>query len=484
MATFIPLVNLPTQFFDNSGDPLVNGVLRFYLAGTSTATDLYTSDGTSIGTSITLNSWGWPESGGALITLFRDQSKAIKVTAETSGGAIIYTADNIPAVASFDSTASAKLDTIESGADVTDATNVAAAGAVMADGTVSMSGDLTMGAATFINGSVSAGITASTTQTQAGATALISHKNEVSIVASDNDAVVLPTAVAGRQVIVINNGANTLQIFPASDDVIDGQAVDTSITLATGLVQIFEAYNTTNWETVIVAAAAPSSISIDYGSFYDEGNTTAFVINAQTNLHLYHTATIADGGSSGWTFDPGGAGVPVAIASIADGADSGVDIEVTTTGNHGLTAGDIVSQTNLTDAAYEGIFVVKAIISNTQYEVAAVYTATDTGTMDSAATLTCGADAAGNYILDWSGSSSVATSSDIFDVNFYKNATAITGSSVRRKFGTGGDIGSMSVVTPPFTVVAGDKVSMALANTTSAGNVTFRNVVMRLVELY
>ena len=247
MATFIPLVNLPTQFFDNSCDPLVNGVLRFYLAGTSTATDLYTSDGTSIGTSITLNSWGWPESGGALITLFRDQSKAIKVTAETSGGAIIYTTDNIPAVASFDSTASTKLDTVESGADVTDATNVAAAGALMTTGGT-MTGNLTIGGTKFLVETVTAGITASTTQTQ-GEQPLVSRINEVSVVANANDVVTMPSAVAGIMVTIINNGANDLGIFPASGDNV-GTGVDTVTTLTPTSNVTFAAYDTTNWEAV------------------------------------------------------------------------------------------------------------------------------------------------------------------------------------------------------------------------------------------
>jgi hypothetical protein len=48
--------------------------------------------------------------------------------------------------------------------------------------------------------------------------------------------------------------------------------------------------------------------------------------------------------------------------------DAGVDIEVTTTGNHGLAVGDMISQTNLASAVYTGLFLVKAIISNTAYE--------------------------------------------------------------------------------------------------------------------
>lgn len=257
MATYIPVVNIPTQFFDNSGDPLDGGTLEFYEAGTSTATDLYSDDsGTSIGTSIGLNSWGYPESGGNTIHLFRDQSVALKIVAKNSSGATIWTADDIPAVASFDSTSSEKLgyitvtqavnlDTMESGiAD--NVTDIAAC--LQADGSVEMTGDLPFGDGTYEKGGATDGIIASVVQTQAGATALTNRINEVATVASTNDAVVLPAAVGGRSVIVINNGANTLQVFPASGDAINGGAVDASTTIASGNNINFVAYNNTTWE--------------------------------------------------------------------------------------------------------------------------------------------------------------------------------------------------------------------------------------------
>ncbi|MBU8921798.1 MAG: hypothetical protein KOO63_08260 [Bacteroidales bacterium] len=249
MATYIPLSNHQIQYVDSNGDPLVNGTLEFYLAGTTTATSLFSDvDGTSVGVSVTLNSLGMPESGGNVIFLFRDQSKAIKIVGKNATGATLWTDDNIPAVASFDSTASTKLDTVEENADVTDATNVAAAGALMTDGSASMSGDLEMGAGTFVLKSVTAGITASVTQTQ-GEQVLISRINEVSTVANANDVVTMPSAVGGISATVINNGANVLGIFPASGDD-NGSGVDTVTTLASGSNVTFAAYDDTTWEAI------------------------------------------------------------------------------------------------------------------------------------------------------------------------------------------------------------------------------------------
>lgn len=96
---------------------------------------------------------------------------------------------------------------------------------------------------TFTN---TVGITASVTQTQ-GQQPLTDDVNEVSVVANANDVVTLPPVIGGRRVWVINNGANTLQIFPASGDNA-GAGVDVSITLAAGLTYEFLGLNATNWE--------------------------------------------------------------------------------------------------------------------------------------------------------------------------------------------------------------------------------------------
>lgn len=97
--------------------------------------------------------------------------------------------------------------------------------------------------------SVSAALTASTTQTQ-GQGALTKDINEVSTCANANDTVTLPSALAGRHCLVINNGAQTLQVFPASGDDL-GAGVDTSTTITSGSRKLFIAYDATNWEPVI-----------------------------------------------------------------------------------------------------------------------------------------------------------------------------------------------------------------------------------------
>lgn len=95
---------------------------------------------------------------------------------------------------------------------------------------------------------VAAGITASTTQTQ-GQQALTNDINEISVCANTNDTVTLPVALAGRHCTVINNGAQTLKIFPASGDDL-GLGVNTSTTIIAGTRVFYVAYDSTNWKAI------------------------------------------------------------------------------------------------------------------------------------------------------------------------------------------------------------------------------------------
>ena len=97
-----------------------------------------------------------------------------------------------------------------------------------------------------IKRSVTTGITASTTQTQ-GQGPLTTDQNYVSTCANANDVVTLPTAVAGYEVYIRNNGAQVLQIFPASGDAINGAAADASVTLAAGSSVTYRTADATNW---------------------------------------------------------------------------------------------------------------------------------------------------------------------------------------------------------------------------------------------
>jgi hypothetical protein len=88
--------------------------------------------------------------------------------------------------------------------------------------------------------SSASGITASTTQSQ-GQEPLTSNINEIATCATTNDVVTAPALLAGMPLTIINNGAQTLQVYPASGEDI-GAGTDTSITITAGNIAKFEAY--------------------------------------------------------------------------------------------------------------------------------------------------------------------------------------------------------------------------------------------------
>lgn len=99
---------------------------------------------------------------------------------------------------------------------------------------------------------VSAGLTASTTQTQGQGAITATAQDiiaEVATCANANDTITLPAAVAGLTVFVLNNGAQTLKIFPASGDNL-GAGANTATTLAAAASATFVAYDATNWKAL------------------------------------------------------------------------------------------------------------------------------------------------------------------------------------------------------------------------------------------
>lgn len=96
---------------------------------------------------------------------------------------------------------------------------------------------------------LNAGLTAFATGGQAGALALTSSYNEIAVVATTGDSVKVAPAVAGNKQTIINNGANSLDVFPDTGDDL-GAGVDTAVALAAGSNITYLAFDATNWESV------------------------------------------------------------------------------------------------------------------------------------------------------------------------------------------------------------------------------------------
>lgn len=142
-------------------------------------------------------------------------------------------------------------------------------------------------------------ISAFATGGQASATALTGEFNNVTTCATAGDSVKLPTAVAGLNITVKNNGAATLAVFPFSGDSINPLAVNLSIDVAVNSEVTFRAISTTVWETMeVLTLPAPTTQTgnLVIQAAASAGNTNTTITNA--SQAAARTYTIPDAGAS------------------------------------------------------------------------------------------------------------------------------------------------------------------------------------------
>lgn len=93
---YAPISSLIQGFYDSNGAPLAGGTLYAYEAGTTTPITLYSdSSGTELGVSVSLNSAGYPSSGGAITQVWLDDSATYKFVLKDASEVTIWTLDNV-----------------------------------------------------------------------------------------------------------------------------------------------------------------------------------------------------------------------------------------------------------------------------------------------------------------------------------------------------------------------------------------------------
>lgn len=106
-------------------------------------------------------------------------------------------------------------------------------------------------------------ITAKAGGGQSGATPLILGFNRVTVAASSGDSVMAPTAAAGQDLLLVNDGANTIRIFASNVinpvtgtlDTIDGVANGTGNTTTAAKRVSFFCLTDGNWLTTASVAS-------------------------------------------------------------------------------------------------------------------------------------------------------------------------------------------------------------------------------------
>jgi hypothetical protein len=143
--------------------------------------------------------------------------------------------------------------------------------------------------------------------TQGTATPLTSDYNVINTAAAGSG-VILPTATTGRRIIVVNRGANTVNVYPATSSSIDALAVNAPITLPVAGVLIFNAasvalwYSSFNLYTSATTSAGVTSFSAGTTGFSPASSTTGAIT-------LSGTLNVANGGTGVTTSTGSGSNV-------------------------------------------------------------------------------------------------------------------------------------------------------------------------------
>lgn len=127
--------------------------------------------------------------------------------------------------------------------------------------------------------SFSPSIGAFSTGGQAGAIALPSMINRVSTVAAQGDSVALPAATVGLAILVLNRGAQPMQVFGAGTDTINGIATATGISQGVNTAATYVCSVAGNWEVPIASLVTSSPTTIGASGAVPAHVAHTYVVN-------------------------------------------------------------------------------------------------------------------------------------------------------------------------------------------------------------
>jgi hypothetical protein len=148
--------------------------------------------------------------------------------------------------------------------------------------------------------SVQAGITAFAGGGQASATQLAAQTVHVGTVATAGDSVKLPASAPGLELMVINKGANAMQVYGLGADTIDDQAAATGVSQMANSLVIYTCAQSGKWysEGLATGFGGPGLQTISYTNsitaFAGGGQASAVALTTMLN----RIATVATAGDS------------------------------------------------------------------------------------------------------------------------------------------------------------------------------------------
>ena len=189
---------------------------------------------------------------------------------------------------------------------------------------------------------------------QANATQLTAEINKVTTVANPGDSVMLPASAPGLTIIVINKGANAVQVFGLGVDIIDDSPAATGVSQMRNSTVIYTCTTAGVWATEGLGGGFTSSGGGAFQTFSFVDGLVATPAGTQANSIVVRAsqagfATVAAGAAS--KLPPAKAGMQIDVinhgantlamfpASQADGGAVGGDAFNTQAQNAALTGG-------------------------------------------------------------------------------------------------------------------------------------------------
>ena len=210
---------------------------------------------------------------------------------------------------------------------------------------------------------------------QGDATALTSDYNITTTVAS-GAGVVLPTATTGRRMVIVNKGANALNVYPASGAAIDALGSNTALSLPVAGWLELNASSTTQWYSsynayVAIPATATNATNLVTTNFSisESGGVLAFIAHPSFTASISSTTMTVTAASVGYvnygatltgTGVTGGTTVGAQLTSTETAAASPVyssggaigDTDFVVSSSSGISAGQMIDGLGIPSGTY------------------------------------------------------------------------------------------------------------------------------------